>query len=223
MADWLLFIFKLGGCGAVLVLVLLVMGKWLLKQIVAALNSYVTAYAQETAKIDARVERLERLAEEQARLTRIVEDIKDEIAAQAKSRDNRWAFRKDVYVNLINATTGLIGAYSDLISYHPRRLSRLAFRSPIVRRNMVANANNLNAFSDEFAKYVQLAPLAMADSVVQLVSDAVAEMGEMLDGHSPDYIPDVKRRIGILKQLRVRLQDAGRKNLWESPEMEAKT
>src|ERR1022692_2552736 len=101
MADWLIFLFKIGGFGAVLVFALFLMGKWLLKQIIAALNSYVTAYAQETAKIDARIERLEKLAEEQARLTRTVESIKDEIAAQAKSRDNRWAFRKEIYCGLI--------------------------------------------------------------------------------------------------------------------------
>ena len=41
-----------------------------------------------------------------------VERIKDEIAPQAKSRDNRWEFRKDVYVNLITATSGLIRAWS---------------------------------------------------------------------------------------------------------------
>ena len=78
-------------------LALFVMGKWLLKQIAAAMNSYVTAYAQETGKIDARIKHLEKLADEQAHLTRTVEIIKDEIAAQAKSRDNRWEFQKDVY------------------------------------------------------------------------------------------------------------------------------
>src|ERR1039458_7775654 len=43
-----------------------------------------------------------------------VEIAKDRIAAEAKSRDNRWAFRKDVYVNLITATSGLIRAYSGI-------------------------------------------------------------------------------------------------------------
>src|ERR1039457_3040879 len=110
MANWLIAILQFGGLGAVLVL----MGKWLLKQITAALNSYVTAYAQETAKIDARIERLEKLAEEQARLTRTVESIKDEIAAQAKRRDNRWEFRKDVYVNLITASHDLLKTLHNL-------------------------------------------------------------------------------------------------------------
>src|ERR1022692_655263 len=116
MADWLIFLLKLGGFGAVLVLALIVMGKWLLKQIAAALNSYVTAYAQETAKIDARIKHLEKLAEEQARLTRTVESIKDQFAAQAKSRDNRWAFRKEIYVHLVNATSRLIRAEVGLMT-----------------------------------------------------------------------------------------------------------
>jgi hypothetical protein len=112
MNNWLTLLLQIGGTGAVIAVALFVMGKWLLTKITAALNAYVVAYAQETAKIDARIERLEKLAEEQARLTRTVEGIKDEIATQAKSRDNRWAFRKDVYVNLITATSGLIRAWS---------------------------------------------------------------------------------------------------------------
>ena len=88
---------------SVVALALFIMGKWLLKQITAALNSYVTAYAQQTANIDARIANLEKLTEEQARLTIAVESIKDDIAAQRKSHDNQWAFRKDVYVNLLTA------------------------------------------------------------------------------------------------------------------------
>src|ERR1035441_3602085 len=33
-----------------------------------------------------------------------VERIKDEIAAVAKSRDNRWAFRKDIYSGTVKST-----------------------------------------------------------------------------------------------------------------------
>jgi hypothetical protein len=39
-----------------------------------------------------------------------IEKIKDQIAAEAKSRDNRWEFRKDVYLNLITATSSLLVA-----------------------------------------------------------------------------------------------------------------
>jgi hypothetical protein len=103
MTDWLVPLVQIGGTGAVIAFALFIMGKWLLDRITAALNSYVAAYAQETAKIDTRIEHLEKLAEEQARLTRTVEGIKDEIAAAAKSRDNRWEFRKSMYIGLITA------------------------------------------------------------------------------------------------------------------------
>jgi hypothetical protein len=43
MTDWLIFLLKYGGLGAVLLLALFVMGKWLLNQIAAALHSHVTA------------------------------------------------------------------------------------------------------------------------------------------------------------------------------------
>ena len=68
MTDWLLLLFKIGGYVALLALGLLLTARWLLKKITAALESYVTAYAQEGAKIDARIDHLEKLAEEQAKL-----------------------------------------------------------------------------------------------------------------------------------------------------------
>lgn len=49
------------------------------------MTTYVTAYTEETARINARIGRIEKLAEEQAHFTRIVESIKDEITAQAKA------------------------------------------------------------------------------------------------------------------------------------------
>jgi|ERR1022692_4857381 50S ribosomal subunit-associated GTPase HflX len=150
MANWLIAILQFGGLGAVLVL----MGKWLLKQITAALNSYVTAYAQETAKIDARIERLEKLAEEQARLTRTVESIKDEIAAQAKRRDNRWEFRKDVYVNLINATTDMLAGCSALLNSVNKQAT--------FQKNVWPSLTT-------FLRHAGLAELATADPVPTLV------------------------------------------------------
>ena len=68
-----------------------IMGKWLWSKINAAL-SYMAAYGQETAKIDARIVRLEQLAEEQARLTRTVESIKNEFSALAKRRVTNGSF-----------------------------------------------------------------------------------------------------------------------------------
>src|ERR1022692_1488795 len=37
-----------------------------------------------------------------------LEVAKDKIAAEARSRDNRWEFRKNVYVNLVNVTSNLL-------------------------------------------------------------------------------------------------------------------
>jgi hypothetical protein len=91
------------------VLALALMGKWLVEQIAVALNSYVTAYAQETARIDARIERLETLADEQARLTRTVESVKDEIA-----RSSRWWERQaTAYDDIIRSASRLCGYHTE--------------------------------------------------------------------------------------------------------------
>lgn len=52
------------------------------------LNSYATTYANSQASIDVRMRNLDKLAEELACLTRTVESIKAELAAQAKIRDS---------------------------------------------------------------------------------------------------------------------------------------
>jgi hypothetical protein len=64
MADWLVLLLQIGGTGAVVGIAIVIMGQWLLKRINAALDNYVTAYAQESASIDSRIEHLEQLAEE---------------------------------------------------------------------------------------------------------------------------------------------------------------
>jgi hypothetical protein len=210
MSDWLVFLFKIGGFGAVVVLALWIMGSWILKRINAALDSYVTAYAQETAKIDARIERIEKLAEEQARLTRTVERIKDEIAAQAKSRDNRWAFRKEVYVNLINSITDFIEVYSRIGKFR-RKNEKL---DPTLRSRYLTVTN-------VFLKNISVAPLAMADAVADALTDN--ELEPLYEPMDPDgEAPlDIEEHITALTKLRSSLQNRGRNDLWGTPEAEA--
>src|SRR5437764_14213440 len=83
---------QIGGVGAIIVVAGLLTAKWLLKKLDASLNAYVTAFSTTQAAIDARLINLERIVEEQSRLTKAIETIKDEMAAQAKRRDNRWSF-----------------------------------------------------------------------------------------------------------------------------------
>ena len=229
MADWLILLLKYGGFGAVLFLALWIMGGWLLKRINAALDSYTTAYFKQKAAIDARIANLEKLAEEQARLTRTVESIKDEIAAQAKSRDNRWEFRKEVYVNLITATSGLIRAWSG-VATNMSEASRLKHEQiPLTDLRMAGVIKRLNSDIDDqvahgnvFATYVSLSPLAIAEDVVPLVTSTWERFKE-LDLSSPELIaanmPEKQKTLGELLRT---LQAAGRKDLWGTPEPEAK-
>ena len=229
MADWLILLLKYGGFGAVLFLALWIMGGWLLKRINAALDSYTTAYFKQKAAIDARIANLEKLAEEQARLTRTVESIKDEIAAQAKSRDNRWEFRKEVYVNLITATSGLIRAWSG-VATNMSEASRLKHEQiPLTDLRMAGVIKRLNSDIDDqvahgnvFATYVSLSPLAIAEDVVPLVTSTWERFKE-LDLSSPELIaanmPENQKTLGELLR---KLQAAGRKDLWGTPEPEAK-
>jgi hypothetical protein len=227
MTDWFIPLLEIGGTGVVIAVAFLIMGKWLWSKINAALNSYVTAYAQETAKIDARIERIEKLAEEQARLTRTVESIKDDIAAQRKSQDNQWAFRKDVYVNLIAATSGLIRAWSGVATNMSEAIRLKHEQTPLTDPRMEGVIKRLNSDIDDqsahgnaFATYVSLSPLAIAEDVVPLVTSTWERFKE-LDLSSPELIAaNVPENQKTLGELLRKLQAAGRKDLW--PELEAK-
>lgn len=195
MADWLILFLKYGGFGAVLLLVLFVMGKWLLKRITAALDSYTTAYLQQKAAIDARIASLEKLVEEQARLTRTVESIKDEIAAQAKSRDNRWEFQKDVYVNLITDTTGLIRLYANI--KHLDANARVEALEPF------------RTATDTLMTHLCLARLAMADEALVALDKTTKDL---FTAAEPSSLSDTEfqQKINAYIDLRNLLCVAGR-------------
>lgn len=137
-----------------------------------------------------------------------VEIARAKIAAKYKSEDNRWEFRKEVYVNLINATDDLLTGFATLL-----RLN--AF-------------NDASAFSAEiippfktFLRHASLAPLAKADLVPSLVSAAVDAIMRV-DDDGQTSSAQVRTLYGHLGALRTSLQEAGRKDLWEAPENEAR-
>jgi flagellar motor protein MotB len=223
MNDWLVLLLQIGGTGAVIAVALFIIGKWLLNQITTALKSYVTAYAQQTANIDARMANLEKLAEEQARLTRTVEGIKDDIAAQAKSRDNQWAFKKDVYTNLITTTTDI----SSVLSKHLHLESSLSAqgipspsRDAALTKQLSEDSGVLSTLVTAFVRYANLAPLATADSVTPLVLESAVRFNEFFAGNPNAAL--LTSVITNFNSLRERLQAAGRKDLWGTPEPEAK-
>jgi hypothetical protein len=210
MTERLIPLLQIGGTGAVVAIALFIMGKWLLNQITVSLNSYVTAYAQETAKIDARIERLEQLAEEQARLTRTVESIKDEITAQRRSHDNRWEFRKDIYVNLVNSLTNMITGYS---------FARLAAE----RKQEISQETreSLKVCFDQLMINSNLAPLAAADTVLPLIRALLAEIVDNpISQTDPHAVEDFNSQIEVLVELRKGLWVEGRKDLWGTPKTE---
>jgi hypothetical protein len=213
MAEWLIPLLRIGGAPVAVVIAGILIGQWLLKKIGAALDSYNTAYHQQKGAIDARMERIEKLVEEQARLTRTVESIKDEIAANRKSQDNRWAFRKEIYVSLINAITDLITEQSEL--------QTLAEQQSIDSERLAQCRKATMSCGTEFVRFANLAPLATTDSVQPMVVAAITEMRHFY-ARTKDEPAQLQIIIDHLFSLRSGLQEAGRKDLWDKPETEAK-
>ena len=138
-----------------------------------------------------------------------VEVAKAEIAAKYKSQDNRWDFRKDVHVNLIKAAT-------------EAQRAAVAMGRALMEYNRLADQmqtffDTLNESNSRIHIYSNLAPLAMADDVLPLVSviqaDVSSHEGELkLD--LPETITGwTERHSARYTDLVQKLQEAGRKDL----------
>lgn len=220
MADWLVHVIvQVGGIGAVLVPVVILTGKWLWRKIDKALDTYTDKYPEQKATIDARIANLEKLVEEQARITRTVENIKAEIASEARSRDNRWDFRKDVYVSLLTATTDLRGILTRLATFSA--LHRAEPEEQIASK-LQPLVEEQRAAIKQFGNATVQAPLAMADDVLALVNEAMGKLPRLIDLRSQQGAAFMDDLAATMGRLETRLQVAGRKDLWGTPEPEAK-
>lgn len=149
-----------------------------------------------------------------------IEGIKAKIAAEAKSRDNRWEFRKDVYVRIITSVVGLIDGYAVI------KASRRLLQPTMSDEGMQElNETHRNAHSDlalkvsEFHISAALAPIATADLIIRPFLEA-----DVFHGGTdyPEYDTTLQSRLNELSTLLGRLQVAGCKDLWDSPEPEVK-
>ena len=159
-----------------------------------------------------------------------VEIAKAEIAAKYKSQDNRWAFRKDVYVNLITSASGLIRAWSSIARDMTLANQLEQERTPLTDSRMAGVLERLTSHIDDqhahgkvFSAYVSLSPLAIAEDVVPLVTSTWEKFKD-LDLSTPQLIaanmPEKQKALGELLR---KLQAAGRKDMWGTPETEAKS
>jgi hypothetical protein len=213
--DLLTLFIHLGGTATVVLVCLYFMGKWFLGKLNAAIESYVNAYAQESAKIGARIQHLEELAQEQGTLTRTIKTIKDEIAAEAKTRDNRWAFRKDIYVRLITSLLDVTYTYTRILN-NRRGMKRTdisdEYRKHQLQESLQA-ASELESKVHEYQITVGRAPLASADGIIGPFNENVKAVEEDL----PDNIDDdslIENLIEQNEKMLTKLHEAGRKELW---------
>ena len=149
-----------------------------------------------------------------------VELKKAEIAANYKSQDNRWTFRKDVYVNILTACNTLANSLVAVAEMQKTiNLKSPGYESllPLQQQNM----SNIVRAQGDFSRYAILAPLAVADDVAPLVEIAWKQLeGGNLD--DPNACDALRSKTMTLLRLTAALQTAGRKDLWDLPEPEAR-
>jgi hypothetical protein len=153
-----------------------------------------------------------------------VEIAKADIAAKYRSQDNRWAFRKDVYVNLLNDTTSLIRFYANYrLTHADAQLVDSANTEAVLRveREKLEHWRELRTVTDALMNHFYLARLATADEVFGSLERATGDLLSSPDLYSLDT-EALTRKIAAYGEFRRLLCDAGRKDLWGTPELEGK-
>jgi hypothetical protein len=135
-----------------------------------------------------------------------LEIAKDKIAAEAKSRDNRWEFRKDVYVSLIKDTTDSIRFYANISRMNPDA--------------RVGELDHFRTITDSFMTHMCHARLAMANEAFVALEKATKDLLTPPDPSLSDEA--LRKKIDAYFDLRNLLSIAGRNQLWGSPEPKAK-
>jgi len=148
-----------------------------------------------------------------------LETAKDKIAAEAKSRDSRWSFRRDVYVNLINATTNMIHGQLGLMTCaqlysRSNDTSDLNQAKESVKRQTKA--------VEEFLTSLELAPLAVADSLRTAFQSRKPRLPNV-DLRQPDAERTLQETVADFRRFLLLIQEGGRKHLWGMAKTEPET
>jgi hypothetical protein len=147
----------------------------------------------------------------------VIEIRKAEIAARYKSQDNRWTFRKDLYVRLMASAIELTETYHTILD------SRRSLRTTLTDEQRRVTQDKLDkAYSDfplavrEFASSVFLAPIATADTIWRQAFQT--EIVPIAAQNDPQYDAALNGQINVLSGLLIQIQNAARKDLWDIPD-----
>jgi hypothetical protein len=152
-----------------------------------------------------------------------MERIKDEIAAEAKTRDNRWTFRKDIYCSTLKSTFMVMNGYMRVLQ-SVLLLKDNNAETRAAGERMLANAQrDLQLHGTDFLTSGILAPLALADDLASALEATWKHRLQpvVLNGVDIDAVA-LQMEIDRLTTLIGMLIQAGRKDLWGTPEDEAK-
>jgi hypothetical protein len=147
---------------------------------------------------------------------------KAELAAKYKSQDNRWAFKKDLYVDLIKTTHDILKnlhnmAYAITLKNAPEESLR-----NLARQMFETDVPHFQASIKDLTTYAALAPLATADDVLPLLTAAADQVFREVNVNAPDATDRIQGQLKALRALLNELQAAGRNDLWGDSELKAK-
>ncbi|HLB06732.1 MAG TPA: hypothetical protein VJN41_03485 [Alphaproteobacteria bacterium] len=135
-----------------------------------AVGAYAGAYLREKARNLATREDIDRLV-------RKAEDIKAEISGDLWEKQNRWTFKKDLYVRLLRDLGDAASAVRQLL-YLDARLRDPALSKPLAQQTM--------EFIDEYSSLLQksMVEIRRSASVVPLVCTEATEraLEQLLEG-----------------------------------------
>ena len=148
-----------------------------------------------------------------------VEIAKAKIAAEYRSNDNRWDFRKTIYVALVTSTSDVTSLLSQMLNMAATYPSDTPV-TPHLQKQIDGYADKLLVAFTAFNRNASLAPLATADKVNSSIQSQAAQLIEL--GAQPKTVKTLQAMFASFTALQVALQSAGRKDLWGESEPKAK-
>jgi hypothetical protein len=149
-----------------------------------------------------------------------VEVAKAKIAAEYRSRDNRWEFRRTIYVALVTSISDVTLVLSQMLNMIATNPSDSAV-TPDIQKQIDEYADTLSTAFTTFGRNASLAPLATASGVNSSIMSQATQLLEL--AAQPKTVKTIETLFASFSALQVALQVNGSKELWGESEPKSET
>jgi len=178
-----------------------------------AMQGYAATYAAQTAEIDARLQRIDKLAEETAKLTDAAEKIKTQFEHELWDRQTRWIAKRDMYVRVVEAIAALRTSFlMDWTATRTRSEFIQSGKQPPERLTEEVNKLKRQAIDvyNRFCEIRDLAVLTSSDEALNVLL-TLTPTSFTYTTHDPEL--ELRRNVALVQDVLYRFLNTARSDL----------